>query len=295
MTADDWSAQISGGEELAWNGGEWPLGAFAAAALIAGEVFKVSMRRLRDHAKNAPLFEDLYAPARSACVRLAPAETPHATSLDAIDLISGGAIGNSFLYTLLRLPRCSAEIRVMDDDESALSNLNRNALLRRSRIDIPKVEDLASFAVDRIAIKPLVHRYGGEEDPDLADTVIVGVDHIPSRWSAQRSRPTWLGVGATEGFSVQVSHHRPGQACAQCLHPEDAPIDGPIPTVAFVSFWAGLLLAADLIRKTAGTLPSDNEQQVFLPALRPESWDYAHSPINPRAGCPNCAELGVVS
>lgn len=92
---------------------------------------------------------------------------------------------------------------------------------------------------------------------------------------------------------MQVSHHRPGQACAQCLHPEDAPIDGPIPTVAFVSFWAGLLLAADLIRKSAGTLPSDDEQQVFLPALRPESWDYAHSPVNPRAGCPSCAEVAA--
>jgi hypothetical protein len=32
---------------------------------------------------------------------------------------------------------------------------------------------------------------------NLAQLGLVGVDHIRTRWLAQRTRPRWLGVGAT--------------------------------------------------------------------------------------------------
>lgn len=295
LIADDWSASIVEPEDAAWAGGDWPIGGLAAAALAAGEAFKVAMRRLRSWAAS-PIFDDFYAPARAAQVRLAPPEIAKQVKLGSVDLISGGAIGNAFLYALLRISGCTGAIRVMDDDASALSNLNRNALLRRSRLDLPKVEDLASFGTERLEILPLVHRFGGDEERlTLADTVIVGVDHIPSRWAAQRTGPDWLGIGATERFLVQVSHHEAGTACAQCLHPEDAPLDGPIPTVSFVSFWAGLLLAAALIRKAAGMPLVENEQQIFFACLRPESWEHAQTFVPFREGCPTCGAAALVS
>ena len=296
LTADDWSASIVEAEDATWAGGEWPIGGLAAAALASGEAFKVAMRRLRSWAASPLMFDAFYAPARAAHIRLAPQETPKQAKLGRVDLISGGAIGNAFLYALLRVRGCTGAIRVMDDDASALSNLNRNALLRRSRLDLAKVEDLASFGTEELEIQPLVHRFEGDEARlTLADTVIVGVDHIPSRWAAQRSDPHWLGIGATERFLVQVSHHEPGTACAQCLHPEDAPLDGPIPTVAFVSFWAGLLLATALLRKAAGMPSVENEQQTFFACLRPESWDYAQSLVPVQEGCPTCGAAALVS
>lgn len=294
LDATDWSATLSPQPDKngAWSGTEWPVGGLAAATLAAGEAFKAAMRKLRSHARSTPMFDDLYAPAAQAAVELAPADTPRASGLGAFDIISGGAIANALLHVLLRIPGLTGTGRVIDDDASALSNLNRNALLRRSRLDAPKVEDLASYA-GTLELTPLVHRYGsGEaEDPELADVVLVGVDHIPSRWAAQRARPAWLGIGATERFSVQVSVHEPGSACAQCLHPDDAPIDGPIPTAAFVSYWAGLILAVALLRRAAAGRREADEQQSFFPALRPEAWRWAHSHVPKRDGCPTCAAL----
>jgi hypothetical protein len=82
--------------------------------------------------------------------------------------------------------------------------------------------------------------------------------------------PEWLVVGATTHFSAMVSFHSEGLACAHCLHNEDDPGKGPIPTMACVSFWAGLLTAAYLARHAVGkTVPAD-EQQVYLRAASPD-------------------------
>ena len=293
LNASDWSAKLTSRPEFGtdWAAGEWPIGGLAAGCLAAGEAFKASMRKLRSYARQPALFDDLYAAATDVSIDLAPADMAKATDLGRFDIVSGGAIANCLLHALYRCPGLAGKARVMDDDTSALSNLNRNALLRRSRLDDAKVDDLASYG-GSLQVEPLVHRYGaGGDEPILAPTVVVGVDHIPSRWEAQLSRPEWLGIAATERFSVQVSFHQRETACAQCLHPEDAPIDGPIPTAAFVSYWAGLLLAVSLLRKATGEAPRLDEQQVFFPALRPEAWVHSAWPVPKRDGCPTCAVL----
>ena len=66
----------------------------------------------------------------------------------------------------------------------------------------------------------------------------------------QSEHPDLLIVGATEGFEAYASYHRPGIACAGCLHPTAPPDEQTrtVATVSFVSFFAGffhaLLLAA---------------------------------------------------
>jgi len=286
--ARDWSGRLSG-RASAWSGASWPIGGLTAAVLGAGEAFKAALRKLRRFAKSPALFDELYAAAPAAEVELAPELTKQVSALGRFDMVSAGAIGNALFHVLLRLPRVSGTAQVLDDDESNLSNLNRNVLLRRSRLNWSKVEDIASYA-DGLAISPVARRFGsgGPDELDLADVVLVGVDHIPSRWAAQRTRPHWLGIGATERFAVQVSFHEEGMACAQCLHPNDAPLDGEIPTAAFVSYWAGLLLAASLLRFLSGPR-RDDEQQTYFPTLRPEGWRFAHSCLWPRAECPTCS------
>lgn len=283
LNADDWSADL-GGVAGQWRGREWPIGGLAAGALAAAEVFKISIRKLRPHARAPGYFDDLYAPCREASVRLAPPEIARVTTLPTFDFVSGGAIANAFFYAMHRLPNVEGRGRVFDDDRSALSNLNRNALLVRSALDAFKVDDLARFG-EQLIIEPQPVRFG--EGAPLAEITLVGVDDIRSRWLAQRTNPTWLGVGATEGFNIQVSSHEPGQACVGCLHPVEATISlGPIPTIAVVSFWSGLLLAVRWLRALAGSPLGSREQQTFFNALRPESWAYAALPVAPNAACP---------
>lgn len=286
LNATDWSASLAL-ERNRWSGDAWPVGGMAAAAVAAGEAFKSAMRKLAAHARSPGYFNDLYAPATEAVIETAPEGAPLDPELGTFDLISGGAIGNAALYVLLGLPGVSGAARVFDDDRSALSNLNRNALLRRSRLELFKVEDLASYETG-LKLLPEPVRYDDEAaaETQLAETVLVGVDDIPSRWRAQAAGPAWLGVGATDGFAVQVSFHAPGLACAQCLHPEANAPAGAIPTVAFVSFWSGLLLAVQLLRRGADAPPPPNQQQAFFTALRPESWPYAASPVPVRPHCP---------
>jgi hypothetical protein len=267
----------------AWSADDWPIGGLAAGALAAGEAFKAAMRSLRDYARTPGVFDDLFAPSVGANIDLAPPGSPQIAALPDFDLVSGGAIANAALYALLRLPGVRGRGRVLDHDRSGLSNLNRNALLRRSALDEFKVDDLARYG-GTLAITPAPVRF--EDGMALGQTVLVGVDDIPSRWRAQGTGPAWLGVGGTDRFTVQVSEHRPGEACAGCLHPAARDDDGPIPTVAFVSFWSGLLLAVRLLRMIPGGPGPAGEQQRLFTTLRPESWAYTAYPIAPNPGCP---------
>jgi hypothetical protein len=289
VNVTDWGCEIAEQKVGQWQGGDWPLGGLAAATVVAGEAFKTAMRKLRDFAASPALFDELYAPLQKVEIALAPENTPKVNNLGRFDLVSAGAIGNAALHVLLRVPDAKGTCRVIDHDTSALTNLNRNALLRRSRLDEPKVEDLASYA-NSFAIESVPHRFMGDGEPTIAlgEVVLVGVDHIPSRWAVQRENPDWLGIGGTEGYSVQCSWHKDGLACARCVHPADIDRQGDIPTTAFVSYWAGLLLAAAFLQHRAGIDQPTSGQAAFLSALRPESWAFAHSSVNRLPNCPEC-------
>ena len=275
MNASDWGATLRPGDNgKAWEAGEWPMGGLAAAALVAGEAFKAAMRRLRGYARAPLAFDVAHAPAKSVSVALAPPGTPLVTTLPDSDLISGGAIANAVLYVLHRLPGVTGRMRVFDHDLSGLSNLNRNMLLLRSGLDRLKVDDLATFGRG-LKVTPISERFDerlAAREP-LSPTVLVGVDDIPARWLVQRLQPKWLGVGATAGFMAMSSFHESDLPCVGCLHPSATDGDGPIPTAAFVSFWAGLLLTAQYLRHLGeGEV---GKQQTIAFALRPEG-NYDH-------------------
>ena len=91
-----------------WNTQVWPFGAMAAGALAAGEAFKVSMRTLLPFAFDPDRTAEAFADTNKIAVPLAPAGTPYANDLGNIDFISGGAITNSVLYALARIPAVAA-------------------------------------------------------------------------------------------------------------------------------------------------------------------------------------------
>ena len=286
IDATDWSARVAA-SPMAWSGSAWPLGGIAAGALVASEAFRIAMRRLAGHARDRAFFDELYGPSGEVSFALAPDGTPLGATLPDFDFVSGGAIANASLFVLARLPGVSGTGRVLDDDVSALSNLNRNALLVRSALDIYKVVDLAA-RTGGLAISPEPIRYvAGME---VAPTVLVGVDDIASRWAVQSAGPAWLGVGATEGFAVLASSHAPGQPCVGCLHPNAAAPGGPIPTAAFVSLLSGLLLIARWLRSLGPEGAAVPLQQTFVNALRPEGWNFGSMPIAANPVCPvGCA------
>jgi molybdopterin/thiamine biosynthesis adenylyltransferase len=187
-----------------------------------------------------------------------PAARPH-TDLGRLEIVSGGAITNSLLFALLRCHGARAAARVYDDDIAAESNLNRYPLLRRAWRGEDKVGILAAQARGGVVIEPVARRLDEELAGRLegADQVLVGVDHIPSRWLAQRDCRGHLCVAATTHFTAMVSEHDPGRPCAACLHPRDDP-DGPalLPTISFVSMLAGTLQAYRVLARAVGREPA---------------------------------------
>lgn len=295
INADDWTGMlVPRARATRWRADRWPLGAMSAAAMAAAEAFKIAMRKMVKSARDPAIMMETFAPSTDVEFALAPAGTPMANTLGEIDCVSGGAITQSALFALMRLPEVRGHVRVFEYDFTDLTNLNRYMLLLRSHLGAQKAEDLEEMCAGTgLAVTPIPERFGPEtaNSVGLREVVLVGVDDIPSRWLVQRAWPAWLGVGATTHWSAMASIHAPGaDGCAECLHPDDDPTEAPIPTVAFVSFWAGLLTTAYFLRHCAGVLGAPFlDQQVYVTPVRPESPIWAIVPKRP--GCGTCAML----
>lgn len=295
LVGDSWCGQTrpaeAPGEEFA--NVSSPFGPLTAAGLAAGEVFKAAMRRLRRFAHNTAIFDELFAPVESASVALAPSGTPlPGAKLGHFDCVSGGAIMQAALYALARIPSVSGRGSIYEPEQSESTNLNRYAFLRRSRVPQPKAQDLVHWlrdtGLDLTAVETRFDNQHISTTALVAPSILVGVDHIPSRWFAadvaRRRREYWLGIGATTHYSAMASFHVRGLPSARSLHPVDDQGADVIPTVSFVSHWAGLYLASLFARHAAGEPLSPTLQSVFATLLRPDLpsavwW----SPVNGRA------------
>lgn len=291
LNAETWVGMIMHEDQpRSWDAALWPLGALAAAALGAGEAFKIAMHKLLQHALSRENTAARFANTDEVRFELAPADTPFCRDLGQIDCVSGGAITNALLYCLARIPAVTAQGRIIEPDRADVTNLNRYMLLLRSRGETPKAHDLAQMLDGGLRFQPLPRRYEPallDSIAPLAPIVVVGVDHIPTRWAAQEAMPEWLVIGATTHWSAMASFHSEGLGCAHCLHNEDDPGDGQfLPTTACVSFWAGLLMATYLARHAAGRAIPANEQQLYLTPFRP---DKAYpSAVAVRQDCSTC-------
>jgi hypothetical protein len=289
LAASAWAGAIVA-TPVAWSDLDLPFGGLAAAALASGEAFKLSMMKLLHLAANPEVFKARFAPCIRVHIEVAPADTPFFEDLQIFDVVSGGAIANSFLYSLLRLRGARGAGRVIDFDIGDISNLNRNVLMLYSDVNRRKVAFVTDHFTGGVRLQPIASRFDISNAGlvDAAARIIVGVDHIPTRWIAQARSRFWLAIGATSHWSAMASYHAAGLACARCLHAERDADTSAIPTVAFVSFWAGLLLAGYFAQSLAMRDDARFQQTYFTP-MRPEMpW---RTPVAHRANCPLCYQL----
>ncbi len=270
LTGTNWSGSIIAGDSTAahtWSI-EWPIGGMVAALLAANEAFKFAMRRLRLREDSDRIF---FEPSPACSWDFGEIPLPEAAlDLADVDLISAGAISQACLYALARIPHVQLRGRIFDDDVTEISNLNRNMLTLAEDVGVRKVNVVSTRCGPDFLIQHVPYRFGAPEARiQLASRVLVGVDDIPSRWAAQRAAQKWLAVSGTSHFSVSSSAHMPGQPCCGCLHPIDDPGGAnPIPTVSFVSFWAGLAMAVQLVREALRMPYPPDRQHLWLTPLR---------------------------
>jgi molybdopterin/thiamine biosynthesis adenylyltransferase len=250
VAATDFTAELLRGH-AASSAGEMPFGGFAAGAAIAAIALEAALPRI-EAATGLSARRLRPTPGPPVRIDLGDAFPELAElSLDVgeVDVISGGAITHALLFCLLRVPALRAQLRVVDAERADLSNVNRYALLRASENGRLKTEQLERASGDSIRIVGVPRLFTDdtrETIVPLADVVLVGVDDVEARWWVQQEQPAWLAVGATGNHLAQLTTHVPDEPCAACIHSVPLPRQ-TIPTISFISFWAGLLQACALV------------------------------------------------
>ncbi len=231
--------------------GELPFGGLAAGAAVAAIALRAIQPRIEQEVGlpvRAPA-PTPGPPVRISLLDLFPdLATGEPFELGDVDAISGGAITNALLFSLLRIPRLTVRMRVIEEQDAELSNVNRYALLRASDTGRRKIDQLAGSAGGGVEIDGVASLYTTHSRAlllPLAERVVVGVDDVEARWWVQEDDPAWLAVAATGNNLAQLTTHVPGGPCAGCLHTTPLP-PATTPTISFVSFFAGLLQACAL-------------------------------------------------
>jgi hypothetical protein len=240
------------------SGNSLPFGAIAAGAAAAAEGVRAAMPAIAARLDRPLPAESRWTRPgiRNISLSLAPFLDGLDADMGAVDAVSGGAITSALLYCLLRVPNLKGSMRVLEDDSLDLSNLNRYALARRSQVGARKIDVLSGYSGDAFEITGVPRRLESATVTALRPfrrRMVVGVDDIPSRWRAQEVAPDRpLYVGATGHDYVLATIHVPGTSCAGCSHPKSDDTDDPIPTIGFVSLWAGLIQSANLLARVPG-------------------------------------------
>jgi hypothetical protein len=257
-TGTDWSCAVGLANQIPprrWDG-DWPVGALLAAVAAAPEALRAALQRIASATGHELSAEFDGRPGRPVRLDLSDrAVLPTPLNLGRVDAISGGAITNATIYALLRVPGLSADLRVIEPEAIDLTNLNRYPLSRRCDEEQPKVRVLEGYSGGSFTISGEEARFDGSWPAllgSLAPRVLVGADQIPVRWAVQQAAPRWLQVSGTSHFFAMASSHHPDGPCAGCAHPIDERGDEPIPTISFVSLWAGIFQALDLLNETSG-------------------------------------------
>lgn len=232
--------------------GSLPFGGFMAGAAVAAIALDAAVPRI-EGATGLPARRPRPSPGPPVHVdlsRLFPdLVTNLPVDLDGVDAVSGGAITHALVFCLLRVPGLRVRMRVIEEQHLELSNINRYAVMRASDEGTRKTQQLESAATSEVEIQGATRlftkRTRGALAP-LARRVVVGVDDVEARWWVQEENPGWLAVGATGNHLAQLTTHLPDTPCAGCVHAEPLPPE-TIPTISFVSFWAGLLQACALV------------------------------------------------
>ncbi len=253
---------------------ECPLGGMAASAAAAAIALQAALpqietatgQRISSRPRPSP-----GPPVQIDLRALFPGLRLGPRRLGQIDAISGGAITNSLLHTLLWLTQVTADVRVIEREAADLTNLNRYTQLRASDDTRLKVDVLAEGGTNEIRIRGIDDLFTAETREaiaPLAQQVMVGVDNIEARWWVQQEWPAHLFVGATDNESAVLTTHQPGQPCAGCAHPDPLPPGDFIPTISVVSFWGGFLQALALFAPPGPA----RRLTVFPFALGSNSW-----------------------
>ena len=241
-----------------------PLGAAAAAVLGGAQVFR-----------DAVGLESIFAPGFlfDAFTGATVASQPPARSFpDGVDLgrilmTGAGAVGSSAAF-FMDIFRVTAQLTCVDADWLKVENLARTALFSYAHCGLKKVEGLEQALAGSASIKVMpVDSWWHDTDQNLGafDLVLPVANEYGVRQRLQAALPPPMIHASTgNNWNVTFGRHIPGRddcfaerfagidkapkpGCSGGKLPQSEP-DAPDASLPFLSFWAGFLIAVDLVR-----------------------------------------------
>lgn len=274
-----------------------PIGALGAAAIGAGEVFKIAFSDL--HPDNPLSKRFVFNSGRFSFWTMD--QSSSSPKLDAIQLdgvlVGAGGVGAGVIVVFAELEtRVRGQIRIVDPDRLDLYSLNRlgYALVADARAGRLKVDSAREYlaarspGLDVVATPELYRDFArsiGARAERRFPLVMTGVDSDDIRWEVQRDLPLLLIDGATGtqancridrvtiGLGGCIGCSRPPQV-ARPLDPAecDDPPDRGAPSISFLSAFAGTVVAAEAIKSSLGREPGASSyfEHSFIYPLNPE-------------------------
>ncbi len=226
-SADGWAGYV--GSEAAEDLGDDanPIGAYAAAALCAGEVFKF-VRSMRDDSGSYArrLWLDAY---RFQLSKERPASSPKLPSeiiLPRTVLAGVGAVANGFLHALYPLPNVFGEIIALDGDREGITdtNLNRYVLFGLPHIEAPHLKASTAAAMFResdlkiTAFNGWWQEWRSGSPNEQIEFALSAVDKNSARHAIQDALPEVILGASTNEMRAQVNFYDVvnGGPCLKC-------------------------------------------------------------------------------
>lgn len=228
-TAYGWSGYVGRVPVDILGGDVHPLGAYVAASLCAGEIFKF-IRGMRSEA--GAFAQRIWLDAASLRVSSeAPSSPGPLLSTDlhlAPAVIAGiGAVGNGMLHTLYPLAHLRGELVLIDNDPVGIdeTNLNRYVLFGLPHILASKASTASRlFTGSQLTTHPIDESwqtwYVKRSDEPL-DLVISAVDKNEARHAIQDALPRLILGASTKDMRALVCHYDVlrGGPCLRCRNP----------------------------------------------------------------------------
>ncbi|MCX6543516.1 MAG: ThiF family adenylyltransferase [Acidobacteria bacterium] len=310
INASGWHAAVSLERpfELPPTAGPNWLGAIAAACLGVGQAFKIALHMPAMHFVRNGVF-DLFQLNWSH--DNGHASWPPELHVGNVLMVGAGSVGSAAAYCM-RFAGLAGSITIVDKDRVKVENLNRSAVFGRGTVGLTKADAVARFLASS-ALTPtpvdlwwhefLKQRRRSSFDFDVwlplanEGNVRLGMQHnVP---------PLMVHASTTANWGVNHGRHMPGRddcladrfptevsaESLTCATAEvvvlEAGVDAALP---FASLFAGLLVAADLVRAQLSGYPQVPNFALFdwfgtMESI--QAWDR-----KPRPGC-ICQDQGV--
>jgi hypothetical protein len=271
IDAVDWLASISYtrpppllvGDDRNW------FGAIAAACLGTAQMFKVAVEVPRDRFFREGIFDLFSMKWIDGDAQRQPAPWPSDMNVGSVLMVGSGSVASAAAYCM-RLVAMAGHVAIVDKDVVKIENFNRSPIFGRSNFRLPKAEAVANYlqgsSLKTEALPMWWNDFVSRQQRNSFDfdVWLPLANEFNVRLSMQNNVPPLMIHASTTGnWGINHGRHVPGRddcladrfpsgvfkddlTCAEGeVRTQETTIDAALP---FLSLFAGLLIAADLVR-----------------------------------------------